>query len=207
MEKVVIKKTTFNLKDEKDYFIRFIEALSNVDESYLKYETYKFEGELLVPVIKRAERVFAYELYHQYRLIMPNAPYYVLNAEVFKDNKIFQSEDIQSCYPDLVLHRDIGHIDEGTQYFLCEIKMSSNSQLVNDLSKLTKLAKFTNLSFEYYIFLCIGLDEDGLRNIILKKCEQKPSLKFSGDVMCVCRKEEQIAVFRLNEILPQKLLL
>ena len=207
MKKIVIKTTIFNLKDEEDYFIKFIEALSNVEESYLKYETYKYEGEQLVPIIKRAERVFAYELYHQYRLVMPNATDYVLNAEVFKDNTIFQCEEIQSCYPDLVLHRDIGHIDEGTQYFLCEIKMSSNSQLVNDLSKLTSLAKFTNLSFKYYIFLCIGLNDDELKNIILKKCKQDPTLKFSGDVMCICRKEGQIVVFRLNEVLPQELLL
>ena len=207
MENIRKKPLVLKYNDKEPYFNQLIEALCNVHSSYLQYETYKYKGDKLVPVIKRAERVFAYELYHQYRLLMHNNENYKLNGEIFKDNNIFQSKEVSSCYPDLVLHNNLGFIDDNSQYFLCEIKMSSNRELVNDLYKLTELRTFTKLDFKYYIFLCVGLNLNALRKRILNNRSSDDNRKLSGDIVCICRKKDNIEVFELKEIVPQELLL
>ena len=129
---------------------------------------------------------------------MPENCGYYINGEIWKDKKIINIEKANNCYPDLVLHGSLGCVDKKTQYFLCEIKMSTNQKLLNDLEKLTNLSK-SDLGFKSYIFLCVGKSKQELFNDILK--ENIPSKSYNGDILCICKTKEDTEIFELKEIL------
>ena len=147
------------------YVQMLIQALSKVEECYLGYEDIKLFEDKVEKNTIRAERVFAYELYHQFRLLMKEDCGYYLNGEIRKSNKVFKWENQKDCYPDLVLHGNPTCIDKESQYFLCEIKMSTNQYLLNDLLKLSKFF-MSDLEFQNYIFLCVGLSKDDMQKKI-----------------------------------------
>lgn len=189
------------LLKEYDFHVTILaKAVAKVKYHYIDYDTRRSDASSSIRIKKRAERVFAYELYHQIRKQIDNKDGYYLNAEVYKNNKVFKSIDnVKSCYPDLILHGEPGEINEDTQYFLCEIKMHGNAELTQDLGKLSKLIS-SKLGFKYYIFLCIGLTSNELQYKIIG---QKDRQVYNGDILCICRKEENIEVFRLKEIMPE----
>lgn len=176
------------------YVQMLIQALSKVEECYLGYEEIKFFEDKIEKNTIRAERVFAYELYHQFRLLMKEDCEYYLNGEIRKSNKVFNWENQSDCYPDLVLHGNQTFIDKESQYFLCEIKMSTNKSLLDDLSKLSQFCK-SNLEFQNYIFLCVGLLKDDLQKEI-----EKSKINYNKRILCICRKDETIEVFDLDFI-------
>ena len=186
------------LNAERPYLDMLMKASSNVDNIYMEYETYQVNGEELKSITKRAEKVFAYELYHQFRLLMPENCGYFINGEIWKDKKIINTERAKSCYPDLVLHGSLGCVDKETQYFLCEIKMSTNQNLLYDLEKLTDLSK-SDLCFKSYIFLCVGKSKQELLNDIQK--EYNPSKLYNGKIVCICKTKEDTEIFELKEII------
>ena len=174
----------------KEHVVMLIKALSNVEDSYLGRDMI-FVQEDKDNVIKYAERVFAYELYHQFRCLMKNDCNYYLNGEI-KKKYIKEIEKI--CYPDLVLHGNHDSIEKGTQYFLCEIKMASNSNLLEDLKKIAKLSE-SELYFQEYIFLCVGLSKEELE----KKFVNCKIEDCNVETLCICRKNSVIEIFRLGE--------
>lgn len=188
----------FNKK--RPYLNMFMKALSNVKDIYMEYETYQVIGDELQIITKRAEKVFAYELYHQFRKLMPEDCGYYINGEIWKDKKIIDKENVSSCYPDLVLHGSLGCVDVDTQYFLCEIKMSTNQNLLDDLDKLTKLSE-SGLHFKSYIFLCVGKSKQELSDEIMKK---NPTELYNGEIVCICKTKECTDIFELNEILNKQ---
>lgn len=186
-----------NGKDLNPHTKRLILALSKVGDEYLGYETLKYTNGKIQETIKHAERVFAYELYHQYRLLMKENCDCYLSGEILKDNKLFEWEINTRCYPDLVLHSNIGNRELSKQYFLCEIKMCDNNNLLDDLKKLAYLSQ-SNLEFDEYIFLCVGKTKTDLKEIIT----EPPIKRFLyAKTLCICRVENMIEFFRLNEIL------
>lgn len=126
-----------------------IRALLNVDEIYYTYTTQKM-------VTKYPERVFAYELYHQYRKIMEEKPdeynHVYLNGEQQKSKQVV--ENLERCAPDLVLHNCIFEVRRNGQFWLCEIKMKGNPEAMSDLEKFYKME---SLGFKCYIFLYAGV--------------------------------------------------
>lgn len=173
-----------------------ISALSNVGDDYIGYDVNKDDE----TSAKCAERVFAYELYHQFRSLMDDNCGYFLNAEIKKGSQILEWETKQDCYPDLVLHGNPLHIDPKTQYFLCEIKMDYNKLILNDLDKLAKLFD-SNLHFQNYISLFIGISKEELERKIRN---QRKERKLNDKTLCICRKENVIEVFNLESIIyPQ----
>lgn len=126
-----------------------IEALRNVDEVYYTYTTQK-------KVTKYPERVFAYELYHQFRKIMEDKPNeydnVYLNGEQQKSKQVIK--DLEKCAPDLVLHKRIYETNPEDQLWLCEIKMKGNTKAMNDLNKFYKMQA---LNFNSYIFIYGGV--------------------------------------------------
>lgn len=127
---------------------RFLEALSKVDQ---KYFFYKIEDPDLLklvgndmPTNTHLERVFAYELYHQWANILGPNNQWTLNAEIEKNISLFyncQEGEQQSKhkYPDLVLHKGQG-LNE--QLIVCEIKRKLDKP--HTLDDLDKLSKFTS---------------------------------------------------------------
>lgn len=119
------------------------------------------------------ERVFAYELYHQFRKIMDSFPQLyenlVLNGEVRKNG--FNESIIckNHIYPDLVLHRNQTTKSKDSQKLFIEIKSKSfsNEQLENDFKKLIT-AVSEKLNFEYAVFISINLNPKDVLNELQK---------------------------------------
>lgn len=108
------------------------------------------------------ERVFAYELYHQFRLLMiKNEIIYkdlVLNGEVKKDGFKETLINKSHIYPDLVLHKKQTDNSKEFQKLFIEIKSKSISpkEIKNDIAKLIT-AVSNRLNFECAVFICIYL--------------------------------------------------
>lgn len=175
-----------------------IEALSKVDKIYWGDGSIFAKQDKKEDATKYAERVFAYELYHQFRSLMTDDCGYYLNGEIKKDNEIFEWEMNRNCYPDLVLHGNLYNIEDGSQYFLCEIKMAHNPYLLDDLDKLARLSD-SNLGFQDYISLCIGISKTELKEKIDN--QRRDNRKFNNETLCICRKDNVIDVFKLSDII------
>lgn len=190
--------------EEDEHIQMLLNAIKEVKPIYIEYVTQVFKKGAVRNVVKRAERVFAYELYHQFRKLMSEDCNYYLNGEIWKDNKVFKNSEVESCYPDLVLHGSLGCIDDGTQYFLCEIKMADNPQLLNDLDKLTNLSN-TLLKFKNYIFLCVGLNKEQLLRKIDFRFKKKLKKKYNPKIVCICvdidkTRNINIDTFKLQDV-------
>ena len=154
-----------------EYFQDFLRAALKVAQAnsrYVKYDVMDVYGNTKIEDV-RYERIFAYELYHQFRKIMedPSTEYsnenVVLSGEIHKGDKIY---DMDQCSPDLVLHDPQGMFVK-TQYFLCEMKLKTNPKLLDDLQKIKKM-DLQGLNFQRYIFLLIGADRAFLKEEIRK---------------------------------------
>lgn len=188
-EVVIYSKGSFKINEHVQMLVN---ALSNVSDDYIGYDVDKNKEK----AVKYAERVFAYELYHQFRSLMGENSEYYLNGEIKKDSKILEWEFNKDCYPDLVLHGSPIHIDKDTQYFLCEIKMDYNNLVLDDLDKLAKLFD-SNLHFQNYISLFVGISKEDLE---IKIKNQRKERQFNEKTLCICRKNNIIEVFNLESI-------
>jgi DNA mismatch repair ATPase MutS len=141
----------------------------------IKYDRKKY--------VQFIERVFAYELYHQFRIIMDSFPqlygHLVLNGEVRKNG--FNESIIckNHIYPDLVLHRNQTTKSKDSQKLFIEIKSKSfsNEQLENDFKKLLT-AVSERLNFEEAVFISINLNPKDVLNELKKvinKIQVSPS--------------------------------
>lgn len=122
----------------------------------------------------QTERSFAYELYHQWSLLLQKAPQstdlhnYQLSGEVSKNLKIGSRDS----YPDMVLHKN--HDTTESQLIACEIKRSiksNNPQIKQDLIKLHKYLHFTDYagndaSFNLAVFIAANCSDKELRKKI-----------------------------------------
>ena len=138
----------------------FIKALIEVDGFYYTYTTQK-------KVKKYPERVFAYELYHQFRKIMEKNPEkyqsIYLNGEQQKSKQVV--EDLEKCAPDLVLHDCIYDVRPDGQFWACEIKMKGNPDAMSDFDKFYRMEV---LGFKRYIFLYAGVTFEEMAEEIRK---------------------------------------
>lgn len=145
-------------------FSTFLMAISNISQSYYKYDD-------IVDGLKKEhlERVFAYELYHQWSLLIDKD--YIINGEIGKRLMYFDSQsgklkDKNDKYPDLVLHRGQSYHDGNM--IVCEIKRKENNSEKEYIRDLFKLAIFTNNktnhnnnNYQCGIFVYVrGLQED-----------------------------------------------
>lgn len=178
-----------------EYLDDFLSALSKVD---IKYFLYPYGKEYKYP-----ERVFAYEFYHQYRLIMEEKKEkykgLYLNGEQSKSSLVW--EGLGQITPDLVLHGKMGEKDDTgeSQKWLCEIKTISNPQVINDLEKIKKDEAI--LKFQNYILLYVGATLQNLK-VKLEGCDKE---KIDMNTICICAFYDddgiQITCRRLLEII------
>lgn len=208
---------------ENDSFKVYLEdlcsALEEVSPEYKKWILYNTDasGEVKETQESYCERVFAYELYHQLRLIMEPCRGHVeeryreliLNGEQVKlDNfyknlfeglsklsEKFKKEGENKIIPDLVLHKNIGTIDKDGQIYLVEIKMGENTNALDDLEKLTLLTK-SELNFHFYIFVYVGKSIDELKEMILHKGVDV----FSKNIFCICLESNNAICTTLGEL-------
>lgn len=163
----------------------FLRAVQLVKREYYLYEFAPANSKLPQldfpnEAIEQTERVFAYELYHQWSMLKSKK--WLLNGEISKNIKWFYNRNreeksltVNQKYPDLVLHKDPA---DNEQLIVCEIKRKNNLNGLKD--DLKKLAIFTfsnetnNLFFSPYkcgIFLLINGSVDDLKKEI-DKCFQ-----------------------------------
>ncbi len=160
-------------------FLKHLEtAFRNVNKKYyssLAFNDYPIDSpeEDRKIYVQFIERVFAYELYHQFRIIMDSFPqlysHLVLNGEVRKNG--FNESIIckNHIYPDLVLHRNQTTKSKDTQKLFIEIKSKSfsNEQLENDFKKLIT-AVSERLNFKEAVFVSINLNSKDVLNELKK---------------------------------------
>jgi hypothetical protein len=208
---------------QKQYLEDIMNALENVRNEYRRWTLYK------VPSVNiesedyqdsYCERVFAYELYHQIRLVIEPEPGKILeryqnvllNGEQVKSDsffkklfeglskldKRFKEEGNNRIIPDLVLHKDIGSIDKDSQIYLAEIKMGGNDKALDDLEKLT-LLKRSNLSFHFYVFIYVDMS---VENLLTKLMDHK-KVEYAKDIVCICIKDGEAKCTTLGELLAK----
>lgn len=174
-------------------------ALENVSESYVLYNQKDQRGN---NCIKTEERIFAYELYHQFRKIMDDDNKYTnlyMSGEQVKNCNLFQGESLNGMkhiIPDMVLHETIAE-NSGKQVFYVEIKMSNNQALLKDLYKLTKLKKENKLHFKYYVFIVVGMNKCELCSKIYRR---RKITHIDGDIICFCFKDRKVDMFPIKDM-------
>lgn len=195
-ENITIENLLKETEGEESYFKDFLKALLHVEHRYILYPYRGINGEDNDKLQGRYERVFAYELYHQFRKIMECNPEkyegIFLNGEAYKGGSIYTkmleilggcncSEALTNCVPDLVLHKNPGEIVKGGQYFLCEMKTCANSKFLDDFRKIKKYAD-SQLEFKYHIFLSIGETLNQLK----KRIKNPDWDAYYLDTVCIC---------------------
>lgn len=177
----------------------FIKALIEVDGFYYTYTTQK-------KVKKYPERVFAYELYHQFRKIMEKNPEkyqsIYLNGEQQKSKQVV--EDLEKCAPDLVLHDCIYDVRPDGQFWACEIKMKGNPDAMSDFDKFYRMEV---LGFKCYIFLFAGVTFEEMAEEI-RKLKVRTDTDVYKKTICISTYNEngikQIHCHSLKDIVENK---
>jgi hypothetical protein len=154
--------------------IHFCEAIENVKKNYYGTEYRKRNGNGNIIKMQYLERVFAYELYHQFRIKTEEPPEYAdlrLDAELVKYNWNGEYNDfgiaidhIPSYFsPDLVLHHSQNE-RQHNQKLIVEIK-STKKRPKEKQKDIVKLINYViNLHFESAVFLLFG-KKDNLKSL------------------------------------------
>ena len=121
-----------------------LQAVIQVDEKYLSYACTNANADDREDQIIQLERVFAYELYHQWSLLKDDN--LVLNGEI---DKLWNKE---TWYPDFVLHG--GQDDPNNNRIVVEIKREcmvkgKPEAILDDLEKLSLFLKIVDKESEF----------------------------------------------------------
>ena len=179
-----------------------LQAVSNVDKGYLSYANSNANSDR-EDIINQLERVFAYELYHQWSLLKDDN--LVLNGEI---GKIVNDKE---WYPDLVLHG--GQDDKYNNKVVVEIKrecmvQSKKGAIIDDLKKLSKFleneerdencSKFRN--YENAVFLLLKGELCAISNALSDK-ELMSGVELNDNILCVTYNEKkEIRISRLSQL-------
>ena len=172
------------------YLKHLVAAFNLVDKKYHSSNAYNGFREKKGEEVERKEfeqfieRVFAYELYHQFRLIMLKFPEeykdLILNGEVSKNGFEDTSLGKNRIFPDLVLHKNQKTSEAQFQKLFIEIKTSKNlneDSLKSDIKKLF-VAISDRLNYQNAVFICINHDYKNLIKKIKDILKDKESLEL-----------------------------
>lgn len=184
-------------------------ALEHVNQRYVRWtlgKTTEEDNPYDSAANDYCERVFAYELYHQFRKVMCDNDEYqdlFFNGEQQKDNSYFKHLlDVinkEKIIPDLVLHENTGTYEYGGQILYIEIKTIHNNDVYSDLSKLSKLTE-TDLNFYYYIFIYVdGTIEDLINKIVGGRLKKDYTI-INDDILCICIKNQKATSICIKDI-------
>ena len=189
-------KETIELQSKSGVLINqdllsLIQAISQVDETYLSYADTNANADGREDQIIQLERIFAYELYHQWSLLKDEK--LILNGEV---DKLWNKE---TCYPDLVLHG--GQDNPNDNKIVVEIKREcmvkrKPKAILDDLEKLSdfletveidnQIKKYRN--YDYAVFLLLK----GELNEITKALKSKKATdkNLNDNIICMSYNEK-----------------
>lgn len=161
-------------------------AILNIRDEYYKYSLEQLAGS--DDYQEQLERVFAYELYHQWSIIQDN-----YNKMVPKeDGRVINGEagkKLNGChiYPDMLLHG--GQDDTENQEIAIEIKRKvgiKKDNLIEDLKKLTRLMSADGLAFNAKPFKrCVFILTGGNESAIKEQLENYPDVTVDENIICI----------------------
>lgn len=160
----------FKYDDVKTTYLEDVyNALNKVGEKYYSWPNPHASNDNIVQTI---ERVFAYEFYHQLRLISEkntNSNYgnIDINGEMQKTSKLSNL-----TYPDIIIHG--GQSNRSRQKVVIEIKVKNHG--TDDIDKLLKYCH--ELKYEFGVFICLHIS---MCQMIAKIKTSKNSFNLSGD--------------------------
>ena len=194
-------------------------AIKNVNPCYIRIDA--------IPDcdIKRiqVERSFAYELYHQWSLLLdtfwnlnPQNDKLRLNGEITKDLDL-----ISHSYPDMVLHS--GQESLENQLLVCEIKRvdrayPDSSKIFDDLKKLSQFLHLRaskgmdqkDANFQSAVFIVANIGKKGLENKIKDALAKKTAetiniLSDANNINCISveineQEKLEVSLFTLDEL-------
>ena len=121
-----------------------IQAIAKVDKRYLSYADTNANADDREDQIIQLERVFAYELYHQWSRLIDDGM--ILNGEI---DKLWNKE---TWYPDMVLHGGQGDPDHNKIVVEikreCMVKGKPNA-ILDDLEKLSRFLETVEKDNQY----------------------------------------------------------
>jgi hypothetical protein len=136
---------------------KFLLSIKNIRNEYFQVPTsYDPDG------ISR-ERVFCYELYHQFRIILGDEYPFTLHGELDKSGHINFHHELQSV-PDFLVHKPGTH--DGNMVII-EVKgRFDRRNILLDLLKINKFISDPNIHYHHGIFLLYNYSLDYLINHI-----------------------------------------
>ena len=164
----------------RDHLQLLFQAILNVSDKYIHYsvlpiqfnnnEEQDLREEQDLKEKQHLERVFAYELYHQWSNVLSSnhIENVLINGEIYKNLKIKpistdeNGKIIKEVYPDLVLHASQGN--DKKQFIICEIKRAkylSDKYVFADLLKISCYLSDNRFDqgkrpFELGVFIVVG---------------------------------------------------
>jgi hypothetical protein len=126
----------------EEFLLHLKKAISKVGDEYYTIKTiYDSDG-----IIR--ERVFCYELYHQFRNLPPQGFQYAFHGELDKRGHLLFEPEEQKI-PDFLVHTP-GTMDENKVIIEVKGKIDRND-VVNDIKKIFSF--LTKVDYEYGVFL------------------------------------------------------
>ena len=172
--------------------LSLIQAVLLVDGTYLAYANTNANADNREDQLIQLERVFAYELYHQWSLLKDEN--LILNGEV---DKLWNKE---TCYPDLVLHG--GQNDPDNNKIVVEIKREcmvkgNPKAILDDLEKLSGFLetvekehqhkKYKN--YDYAVFILLKGELSEITNAL--KSNHAFGKVLKDDIVCMSYNEKR----------------
>jgi len=134
---------------------KLVLSIKNVDENYFQIPTaYEPDG------ISR-ERVFCYELYHQFRMILGNDYPFSLHGELDKSGHISFPPELQGI-PDFLLHKPGTH--DGNMVIM-EVKGRLDpDNIILDFRKINRFISHPEIHYQYGVFLIYNFSIENIMN-------------------------------------------
>ena len=194
----------------------FFDALANVAKGFYMFDLNEKKIHYnRTKAIHQTERVFAYELYHQWACRLCSNKEWIINAELFKHvdwfytdgnakiskatNKLnAKKKNYSKDFPDMVLHKGQ---NKDEQMIVCEIKRKYrlHKDIKDDIDRLCLFTKIKDpkehndyyQSYKCGIFLCFNVGFDNIVDEVEKQFVEK-KYENLNNILCVstCYKED-----------------
>ena len=188
--------------DKYIHLINLFKAILEVEDKYYSYSTKHLNGSDAMQ--EHLERVFAYELYHQWSILIRDFN----NSHNDEDKRVINGEvgkklDGYSVCPDMILHK--GQEDTQHQEIAVEIKRKislSEDNFLNDMEKLSDMLTDGKLSFgaspfKFSVFILTGGEESNITSLLNKE----KAASINNNIICIfCHKKGELDYKSMDEI-------